>query len=166
MTEDAEKVPHLRECLIALARSVANVGAVINGIDRTDVPMLLKAFGQLIEYRKEFEAISKALEAQHDLLSTGLIPPAFENAEITGLKIGGRSFYISRRINASIPAHKREKGNKWVREIAKCPELIVEHINPKQLSSLVASYFEEHAELPPDDAISTHIQTFTSSRKV
>jgi hypothetical protein len=88
-----------------------------------------------------------------------------ESQGFDSVKSGGKNFILSTRVNASIPEDMREPGYRWLTDVAKVPELIVPRVNPKQLSSFVKSYFEAHAEWPPEDAIKVHMQNYIQVRK-
>lgn len=158
--------PKLKTALAETDKAVAAAAVFVTSeLDRNDLPTMLKAFKELDEAKKYLADIEKALVATHKMLSEQMIPEAFENNGFDSVKLAGRNFIVSTRINASIPEDKRSAGFEWLRTVANVPELIVQTVNSKQLSSFVSSYFEEHAIMPPEEAISVHQVKYTSMRK-
>lgn len=158
--------PKLKTTLAELDKAVQAASSfVTTSLDRNDIPTMLKAFKEIDEAKKYLAEIEKVLNATHKIMSEQMIPEAFENNGFDSVKAAGRNFIVSTRINASIPEDKRAAGYDWLRNVANVPELIVPTVNSKQLSSFVSSYFEEHATLPPPEAITVHQVKYTSMRK-
>ena len=157
--------PKMKEALIALEKSTIDMASIVAALDPNDIPNLVRAFRALAECRQLHEAIGKIIDENYRKLSEDVIPEAFDNAGIDSVKVNGRNFYITTRINASSPQAKQDAGFAWLRNTAKCPELIAERVNAKQLSSLVTRYFEEHGAMPPEEAVTIHMQRLTSMRK-
>jgi len=167
MSNDTPK--SLKEAIISLELSGANASMVIANLDPTDWTKILVAFGALHDAKKQIEAVQTFINGIYRKLSEETVPDALEAAGIDSINdsvvIGGKRFSVSTRINASIPAAKKDAGFDWLRNVAKCGDIINESVNARQLSSFIENYFEEHAELPPEEAITVHLQKFTSIRK-
>ena len=157
--------PKMKDSLTALEKATLDMAAIIATLNPDDIPTLARAFKALYECRQQHEAISKIIDTNYRKLADEVLPQAFKNAEIDSIKLAGRNFYLTTRTNASIPEIKQAEGFKWLREVAKCPELIAERVNAKQLSSVVARHFEEFGELPPEDAVTVHFQETIAMRK-
>lgn len=155
----------IKDALAVLGEAAANMGMVVTTLDRNDLPTLLRAYKEVHESRQELEAISKIINTAYSALGEEIIPNAFEENEIDAIKLVGRNFYLTTRLNASIPADKRTAGHAWLRDVAKLPELIIERVDSKSLSSAIEAYFEEHAKLPPEEAISVHMKKRIGIRK-
>lgn len=162
MSDDKRK---MSEVLTELEVSTADMLTVIAQIDRSELSTLLKAFATLHDNRKRLSNIYDVIDRQYRELSEQTLPELFNEQGIEKISVAGKSFSCTVRINASIPEAKSAAGFDWLRNVAKCPELITERVNAKQLSSLISDYFEEHAELPPADAITVHMQPFIGVRK-
>jgi hypothetical protein len=160
-----DKKVKLNEALDTLEECVTDTLVFFEKLDPTNLTLMLQAFDRLGQAYDRLNTTTKLLGELYDKYSYEVIPTAFETMGIDALKTAGRNFILSTRLNASIPENMRDAGNKWVAEIAKCPELIIPRINPKQLSSLVKAYFEAHAELPPEDAVKVHQQKYIQVRK-
>lgn len=168
MSDEIHTPKTIKQCIAELDLAIANAGLVIAGIPGDDVFKLVRAFNALHDQKKALEESLKEINKLHSQLSEVTIPLAFEANDIKpdeGVKLDGRNFKVAIRTNASIPAAKREEGFKWLREVAKCPEIIAETVNPKQLSSFIEEFFEEHAELPPENAVTVYFQTYTAIRR-
>lgn len=163
MTDDKPKALH--ECIAELEIAAARAGLVVAELDPTNLSRLLTAFGALNDAKKQLTTTLEYITSLHRKLSEDVIPEALKNAEIDNVTVAGKRFGISTRFNASIPEAKREEGFKWMREVGKCGDLIKESVNAKQLSSFIESYFEEYAALPPEEAVTVHIQEYTTVRK-
>lgn len=160
-----DKTSNLREAIHALEIAAAKAGLVVAELDPTELSKVLTAFGALHDAKRQIDQVHEYVSGLHRRLSEEIIPDALENAGIESLVVGGKRFGVSTRINASIPAAKRDIGFRWLREVAKCGDIINESVNAKQLSSFIEGYFEEHAELPPEEAITVHMQRYTTVRK-
>ena len=163
MSDDKPK--SLAEVITHLEIAAANAGVVVAMLDHSDISKTLLAFGMLHDAKKAIDNVHTYIGGLHRKLSEEVIPGALENAQIESLVIGGKRFGVSTRVNASIPAAKRDAGHAWLRDVAKCGDLINETVNAKQLSSFIEAYFEEHAELPPEEAVTVHMQQYTTVRK-
>lgn len=156
--------PEMNIVLENLKLAIEGVKEHFAGLDETDVTGLLKGFQATREFHDSLEnELSKLGELIVELSYT-TIPATFERLGIDGYKTGGKNYVVGVRVNASIPQIKREKGFKWLEDHG-LGALVQPAVNSKTLSAAISSYFEEHAELPPEDAISLHRQTFTSVRK-
>lgn len=136
----------------------------IDKLKQDDVTGLLKIFKQLGEYVDELDATNDMASKVYKQLSYEVIPELFERLEMDSIKALGKNFVVGVRMNASIPADKREEGFRWL-ETHGLGSLIQPGVNPKTLSSAISNYFEENAEMPPADAMSIHKQRYTSVRK-
>ncbi len=159
------ETPKAKDVLKQLQHVVAGMVVIIQGLDKNDVPKLLSAYKELHEIKAVVDEAQILITEQHHKLSYEVIPDAFETLGFDSVKRHGKNFVVSVRINASIPAHMREAGYKWLRDEAKVPELIVPAVNPKSLSAFVKEYFETNAMWPPEDAIKVHKQRYTAIRK-
>jgi hypothetical protein len=134
-------------------------------VDRSDLTTLLRAFAFLKENNDRLKSLAETMDKLYRELSYEVIPNAMDASGFTSVKCDGKSFTVSTRINASIPEDKRDVGYKWLTEVAKTPELIVPRVNSQQLSSFVKTYFETHAEWPPEEAITIHKQNYIQVRR-
>ena len=158
--------PKLKTALAELDKAVQSAASfVTTELDRNDIPTMLRAFKEIDEAKKYLAEIEKVLTATHKSMSEQMIPEAFENNGFDSVKTAGRNFIVATRLNATIPEDKRSAGFEWLRNVAHVPELIIQTVNSRQLSSFVSSYFEEHAVMPPEEAISVHQVKYTSMRK-
>lgn len=157
--------PTLSAALKQLESAVLDTVEFFQKIDYSDLPTLLKAFKQIHEAEGALKDQYEIIRSIYEKLSYEKVPDVLEANGFDSVKANGRNYIVSVRINASIPAEQRESGFKWLRDVAKTPELIVPAVNPKSLSSFVKSYFEANAEWPPEDAIKVHKQKYTSTRK-
>lgn len=155
----------LNEVLDELSESVGDVLAYFDKLDQSDLQTLLKSFAILKENNDRLKAFSDTIGSLYQNLSYEVIPNAMEAHGFDSVKLNGKNFIVSTRINASIPEDQRIAGYKWITEVAKTPELIVQRVNAQQLSSFVKTYFETHAEWPPEDAIKIHKQNYMQVRK-
>lgn len=162
---DDKPNPTLRDTIAALELAAANAGVVVAGIDPTNLNQMLTAFGMLHDAKRQLGNALEYITGLHRRLSEEVIPEALQNAGIDSLTVAGKRFAVSTRVNASIPLAKKEAGFKWLRDVANCGDLINESVNAKQLSSFIEAYFEEHAVLPPEEAITVHMQQYTTVRK-
>lgn len=161
----ADTTPKMSVVLDSLEDCVTDAVVYFNNIDRSDLTALLKGFSLLKKHNDKLKALAESLDKLHRELSYEVIPAAMEASGFDSVKLGGENFIVSTRINASIPENQRDIGYKWLTEVAKIPELIVPRVNPQQLSAFVKTYFETHAEWPPEEAIKVHKQNYTQVRK-
>ena len=157
--------PKLRETLKTLDAAVTDTLAYFDEIDPSDLPTLLKSFALLKDNKDKLSLLEKLVSEQYQKLSYEVIPNAFEANGFDSVKLAGKNFILSTRVNATIPEDKREFGYAWIADVAKVPELIRETINPKQLSSFVTQYFEANGCWPPEEAMSVHKQPYIQVRK-
>jgi len=155
----------LRDIIKELDGAVGNTLAYFEGLDPSDIPTLLKAFALLKENKEKLSALSDTISDCYQKHSYEVIPNAFEATGFDSIKIGGRNFILSTRINASISEDQREFGYKWLTDVAKVPELIRETVNSRQLSSFASSYFEAHGAWPPEEVMKVHKQPYIQVRK-
>lgn len=165
MSEPGDKKVTMRRALADLDEAVNDMLAYFSTIDPSDVPTLLKAFALLRDNKDILTRLEKAVSAQYEKLSYQVIPETFETLGYESIKIDGRNFIISTRVNASIPEDKRAAGLEWLTNEAKIPELIKPTVNSKQLSSFVTAYFNEHGKWPPEEVMTVHKQNYTQIRK-
>ena len=163
MTEKKE-TPKLKDAVKSLTDAIDGAMKHFATIAEDDVPALLKSFKALKEHKEELDELQTALSSFYNRLSYEIIPSTFERLEYDSVKVSGRNFVVGSRLNASIPQDKRQEGFKWLEEHG-LGSLIQPNVNPKSLSSAILSYFEEHAEEPPKEAITIHRQKYTSVRK-
>lgn len=162
--EDKRSVK-LSEAIDTLDGSVTETLVFFEKLDPNNITLMLQAFYKLGLAYDRLSAMTKLLGELYDKYSYEIIPNVFETTGIDGIKTAGHNFILSTRLDANIPENMRDAGNRWVTEVAKCPELIVPRINPKQLSSLVKAHFEAHAELPPEDAVKVSQRRYIQVRK-
>ncbi len=155
--------PH--ESIKALAETIQVTMRTMEAIDKDDIPATLRSYKTLTEFLEELEELVDALSKFKTTLSYETIPQMFERAGVDSVKLSGRNFIVGVRFNASIPNDKKQAGFKWLEENG-LGALIQPNVNPKTLSSAIASFFESTAMLPPSEAVSVHKQTYTSVRKV
>lgn len=160
----ADKVK-LKDALKTLGDAVSDVSLTLEGLDYSNLPVLLKAFQEIHDAKSTLDDLSEIVDTMYKKLSYERVPNALEANGFDSVKSGGKNFIVSVRVNASIPAELRANGFKWLKDVAKAPALITETVNPKSLSSFVTSYFEANAMWPPEDAIRVHKQKYTSIRK-
>lgn len=162
MSDDKRK---MAEVIDELELSVGNMLTLIATLDKSDLTTLLRAFGTLYDNRKRLSNIYDVIDRQYRQLAEETLPELFNEQGIDKISVAGKNYSCTVRINASIPEYKSAAGFDWLRNVAKCPELITERVNAKQLSSIVSDYFEEHAALPPPEAVTVHMQPFIGVRK-
>jgi len=155
----------LSQVLDELSEVVGDTLAYFDKLDPSDLTTLLKSFSLLKENNDKLKGLSELIGSLTQNLSYEVIPNAMEANGFDSVKLGGKNFILSTRINASIPEDQRDVGYKWLTEVAKTPELIVPRVNAQQLSSFVKTYFETHAEWPPEEAIRVHKQNYIQVRK-
>jgi len=162
---DAGTTRKLSSVLDDLSESVGDTLSYFDKIDKSELNTLLKSFALLKENNDKLKDLAELISKLYQNLSYEVIPNAMEANGFDSVKLGGKNFIVSTRINASIPEDQREVGYRWLTEVAKTPELIVPRVNAQQLSSFVKTYFETHAEWPPEDAIKVHKQNYIQVRK-
>lgn len=155
----------LKEALKELDEAVTATLAFFNDLDPSDLPTLLKAFSQLKDNKDQLSMLEKLISDQYQQLSYEVVPDAFEANGFDSVKLHGRNFILSTRVNASIPEDKREFGYKWITEVAQVPELIRPSVNSRQLSSFAQSFFEINGRWPPEEAMNVHKQPYIQVRK-
>lgn len=155
----------VKQALDILTEAVERACRVIDAVDKSDLTTLLKYYKQIHELKEIFDVQQEIIVHIHDQLSYDALPNLMEDMQIDSVKAHGRNFVLSTRVNASISNDNRDAGISWVRDIAKVPELIVPHVNPKSLTSLVKGYFENNGEWPPEDAIKVHQKRYIAVRK-
>ncbi len=154
----------LNETMLQLELAVGESLMSVSTIPDGEISQLLKAFGELHDNRKKLKAILELLDSAYNKMSEQTLPELLKQHDIQSLKVGGKNFILSVRLNASIPISKSAEGFAWLRSVG-CSELISERVNAKQLSSFVSDYFEEHAKLPPPEAVTVHMQEHIAVRK-
>lgn len=157
--------PKLKDALKQLDAAVSDTLAYFEGVDPGDIPTLLKSFSLLKDNKEMLSGLEKVISELHQKLSYEVIPNAFETIGFDSVKVGGKNFILSARVNASIPEDKRELGHKWLTEVAKVPELIKPTVNSKQLSSFASMYFEANGCWPPEEVMNVHKQPYIQVRK-
>lgn len=167
MTEltEAEKLQKVGEAIKVLDDSIDYLLAYFHNADRSDLPNLLRAFGQLKDNNDNLKRLAEVVDKLYREFSYEVIPNVLEANGVNSINVDGRNYISSTRINASIPEDKREAGYKWLTDVAKTPELIVQRVNAQQLSSFVKTYFETHAEWPPEEAMTIHKQNYIQVRR-
>lgn len=155
----------LSEVLLDLEEAVSETSLFFDGLDKSDLPRVLRAFDQLKGAKERLEASTESVKRIYDEYSYNVIPDLFEANGFESVKSHGKNFITNHRLDASIPREKRDAGFKWLREIAKVPELIQETVNPRSLSALVKQRLGETGEMPPEDAISVYQKRYISIRK-
>lgn len=155
----------LREALNILDDAVGNMLAHFHQLDNSDITTLLTSFALLKENKDKLSSLEETVSKQFQQLSYETIPEVLEAYKMQSVKIAGRNFILSTRVNANISEAQREVGYKWIIEEAKVPELIKPTVNAKQLASFVNSYFETHGKWPPEEAITVHMQNYIQVRK-
>lgn len=159
------KPAKFREVLKDLDATVTETLGFFEELDPSDLPTLLKAFAHLKDNRDKLVMLEKLISELYQKLSYETIPNAFEVSGFDSIKLAGRNFILSTRVNASIPEDKREFGYRWITDVAKVPELIRETVNPKQLASFATAYFEANGAWPPEEAMNVHKQPYIQVRK-
>ena len=164
-----EKPVKLKEAIDILDKSVTETLLFFETLDPSNLQLTLRAFKALGDSYDQLLQNTKILGALYDKYSNEVIPNALHwddpSNRIDSIKVSGFNFILSTRVNANIPENKRDAAHKWLTDVAKIPELIIPRVNPKQLSAFVKSYFEAHAEYPPEDAINVHQQNYIQVRK-
>ena len=156
----------LTEAMKVLDRAVLDTALFFEKIDYSNLPELLKIFKSIKELNDRLKDNAELINGLYEKLSYEKVPEVLEANGFDSVKAHGRNFIKSVRINASIPAEQKEAAHKWVREVAKVPELIQPNINPKSLSSFVTQYFEANAQWPPEDIIKVHKKNYIAIRKI
>ncbi len=154
-----------KDALKALDKSVSDTLAYFEGLDPSDLPTLLRSFALLKENKEKLSQLESLISDLYQKYSYEVIPNAFEANGFDSIKLAGKNFILSTRVNASIPEDKREFGYKWLTSEAKVPELIKPTVNARQLSSFAQTYFEAHGAWPPEEAMNVHKQNYIQVRK-
>lgn len=162
---DSKAETALRLAIKELGAAIEGVVEHFNTLDPDDVPALLRSFKALKEQKDELDDWEKIISSLFSKLSQETIPAAFEKVGYDSIKLSGRNFVVGVRMFASIPQDKKEEGFKWLNEHG-LGALIQPTVNPKSLSSALQSHFDEHATLPPTEAVTLYQQKYTSVRKV
>jgi len=166
MQDVLAKKKKLTEVLPDLEDAVSETSLYLESLDKSDLPLTLRAFGQLQGAKNRLEASYEMIKKMYDNLSYEVIPDLFEANGCASFKSDdGKNFVMNVRLDASIPREKRDAGFEWVRNVAKAPELIQEQVNPRSLSSVVKQMLEENGTLPPDDAVTVSQKRYMSIRK-
>lgn len=163
-TDTKEKVLTLKEALTLLDEAVINTMQFFEKIDKNDLPHLLRSYKLLDENKDVLDGLQKVLDAVHRKMSYEVIPTAFADNGIDSMKLSGRNFIVSSRLNASIPVANREAAHTWLKE-NNLSELIQPNVNAKTLASAASAYFEEHAKFFPESIFTIHRQPYTQMRK-
>lgn len=159
-----DKNPTLKETLEQLELAVRAVSLHFNDADKMTLQELLKSFKLLKEGKDTLDSLQEVITQIYQKISYETLPTMFENMDMDSIKLGGKNYILSTRLNASIPLELRDKGFAWLKE-HKLDSLIQPGVNSKTLSSAIKTYFEASAILPPQDAIKTYNQRFISIRK-
>lgn len=110
---------------------------------------LARAFVAAHRLKERLADITKAFNAQYEVLKTEVVPKAFEDAGVPNVPLSeGFRVQVSAKLQASIrPEHKAEAFN-WLRE-NNLGSLIAETVNTNTLSATAKSLLEEqNTELP------------------
>jgi hypothetical protein len=159
-----EEQPMLAEALGILAESIDRAIKVVQDIDRSNAPLVLRAYKQLSDNLDRLEDLEKRLSEAKNTMSYYTIPEVFESQGIDSMKVSGYNFVVGQRVNATIPAEMKNAGFTWLRDHG-MGHLIQEAVNARSLSSVLKEYIAEHGDLPPETAIKVHAQTYTQVRK-
>lgn len=156
---------NLKDSIKGVTDALAGLQLYLEKMDYNDLPTLLNAFRQIHDARGLLKDQYEIINTMYERLSYEKVPDILEANGLDSVKSRGRQFIISVRVNASIPAEQREAGFRWIRDVAKTPELITPTVNPKSLSSFVKGYYEANGIWPPEEAIKVHKQRHMSIRK-
>ena len=158
------EIKSLKMALSDLQESVENTVKFFGGIDQNDLPTLLKAFKLLHDNSTILDAIKKVVDGLYDQYCYEVLPRVFEDNEMDSIKMHGKNFILTGRLQCSVPLEAKEEAFAWLRGHG-MDYLIQPQVNAKQLTSAISSYFEEKAELPPEDIIRAHKQKLVAVRK-
>jgi hypothetical protein len=137
--------------LDALAVGVMELEAELNKIAASNTTQLCRAYAAIKTHKERLDMQLDIVTRLYHKLSYELIPDSLdEGQDLVG--VDGIIFRVSTQTMASIPEHKREAGYRWLAENG-FQSLIRETVNPKQLSTFVKSYIEEHLKEPPEDVM-------------
>jgi hypothetical protein len=165
MQDSPPNTRSLSDILVELSSAIFNAELFFSTVNKDDVTLLLTAFSQLNDRKKLLDKLNTQLSALYQELSYNVIPEVLEAKGIDGIKVAGKNFIPSVRMNASIPADKKEVAHQWLRDNG-FGELIQPNINPKTLSSAISNHFEETATLPPEETMTIHQQRYIQIRTV
>lgn len=160
-----EVSPTLKQALEQLEMAVRGVSLHFNDADQMQLQDLLKSFKLLKEGKDALDGLQEVIAQIYQKISYETLPIMFENMDMDSIKLAGRNFILSSRLNASIPLEQRDRGFAWLKE-NQLDSLIQPNVNSKTLSSAIKTYFEASAIMPPQDAIKTHLQKYIAIRKV
>lgn len=154
----------LKDALINLNNAIKEVNILYTNMDMNNIPMVLSFYDELSAYTDITERLYKEVNSLCQKLSYEEIPDMLDRHEVDSIKIRSKNFITSARINASIPFDKRQEGHRWL-ENNGLGALIIPTVNAKSLSSAIKDYIQTNAKMPPKDAMTVHLQRYTSVRK-
>lgn len=157
--------PTLKEAIDDLTKALVNANSILNGLDKGNLPELLKGFKTLTEEKNRLDDLVKIVNDIHSNFSHKVLPEAFRTLGVDSIKTAGRNFILNTKMRANITKEQQEAGFAWLRANG-YEDLIRPSVNANSLSSVVNGFFEEHAKLPPEEAISIFTQEYISMRKV
>jgi hypothetical protein len=155
----------MSEALQVLDHAVTDTLHFFNELDFSNLTRTLQAFGQLKDAKNKLDSLQETISKLYEHLDKEKIPDVLNTLEIPRIEVGGKLFSVAARLNASIPEYKRDAGHRWVIEELRMPELILPRVNSKSLSSAVKTYFESNGKLPPEEAVTVHLQQYVQVRK-
>jgi len=160
---DTEEVK-LSQAVQLLSNSVNDTLAFFDKLDYSNLTRTLTAFGQLRDQKDKLESLVKLISGLYESLDKEKLPDVLNSLKIERIAVNGKLFSVAERLNASIPENKREFGHRWLTD-AGAPDLILPRVNSKSLGSFVKTYFQEHGKMPPEEAMTIHLQSYIQVRK-
>ena len=154
----------LKQLLNDLQKTAQETVIDMSNTDPNDLPTLLKKFKELHEAKELLGAINEVIISLYTMFSYDKIPTAFQDSGFESIKIHGRNFILSGRMNCSINKENEMLAHKWLEENG-LSALIKPNVNSKSLTSAINEYFEANAKFPPPELIKAHKQSYIQVRK-
>lgn len=153
-----------KDALKDLDAAIMNTLQHFDKLDSTNLPELLRSFKLLNENSGMLDDLKKIVDALYDKLSYETIPDAMDAQGVDSIALAGRIFFLSGRLNASIPKENIDQAHAWLEE-HNLGALIKPTVNSKTLSAAVTEYFKLNGKYPPEEVIKIHNQRYTAIRK-
>ena len=155
----------LQDAIQTLNKAVEGTLALAERVKRSgNIVAVGQMFKLLHEEHKNLETLTDMLGSIKTEYSRHVAPYLFDSSGVPKINVGDKALSRGTRLHASIPQHKLDKGLAWLRKEG-YESIIKEGVHAKTLSSAINAYVEDKGMLPPDDAISIHIEDVITIRK-
>jgi len=130
-----------------------------------NIETLVKHFLALRDNRDKLSGVFETLDGLYNTLSHESLPARFEEAEVDGITVDGRTVSVGGRMHASVNKEQAAKAFTWLRTHG-LGSLIKEEVNSKSLSASLKELIESDAIVPTlEDGIKVYTQQYMSVRK-